>query len=172
MLAYFLIPSQLAIIIGVGNYSDINIVISGSSVKLNGCEVIFKNITITEQLPTNNISFRTQGDKVSYFTMDNCRYVATSSTYVFKIEGTRSFYVYLRKCYFSGLSSHRLAYTASGYPDIMFDILNCRINLSRDYLLRSGNGYQMRSEIYSDSSLYTFLFFTRYISCLGRSSGR
>ena len=146
--------SKNIIIIGVGNYSDINIVISGSSVKLNGCEVIFKNITITEQLPTNNISFRTQGDKVSYFTMDNCRYVATSSTYVFKIEGTRSFYVYLRKCYFSGLSSYRLAYTASGYLDIMFDILNCRINLSRDYLLKSGNGYQMRSEIYSDSSLY------------------
>jgi len=148
------IINKKIIIAGVGNYNNINIVISGSSVKLEGCNVIFKNLTIREQMTSSSISFRTQGDEISYFTMDNCKYIATSSTYIFKIEGTQSFYVYLRKCYLSGLSSYHLAYIASGYPDIMFDILDCRINLSRSSLLSHINGYQMRAEIYSNNSFY------------------
>ena len=86
--------------------------------------------------------------------MDNCKYIAISSTYIFKIEGTQSFYVYLRQCYLYNLSSMYLAYIASGYPDIMFDILGCRINLSRSDLLNHTNGYQIRAEIYSASSFY------------------
>jgi hypothetical protein len=141
------------LIVGVGDYGDINIIIAGSSVKLDGSVVVFKNITILEQLPSNNIAFRTQGSNTSYFTMDNCKYTSSNNnTEIFKIEGSSNFYVYLRRSYIN--HNGYFAYTASGYPDIYFDILNCRILRTPSSICSPSNGYQMRSMIYSNSSRY------------------
>lgn len=147
--------NKKVIIIGVGDYSSIILTID-TSVKLDGCYVIFKNVTITESLPYHGVSFITNGDEVSYFTMDNCKYITNYSNrvYVFKVEGTQPFYVYLRRCYLSGISPYGLASIGPGYPYIYFDIFNCRINVSRTNLLQHTSGYQIRSEIYSDSSKY------------------
>jgi hypothetical protein len=141
-------------IVGVGDYRTINIVISGSSVKLDDAEVIFKNINMIEQLPYNSITFIVQGSKASYFTMDNCKYSSSSTTVeLFENTGYNGFYVYLRRSYinhngyflFPGVGWNSTAY---------FDILNCRIIRTQGNMFHSTSSYIVRSMIYSNSSIY------------------
>jgi hypothetical protein len=149
--------SKKIIIVGVGNYNNINIVINNSSLLLEGCDVVFKNITIIEQLPFQETAFKSCGNKTNYFTMDNCKYITThaNNVFMFKVEGTKDLYVYLRGCYVSGLrDKYFVCYISLGTLYIIIDIFNCRINISRDKLMSSNIKFQIRSEIYSNDVIY------------------
>lgn len=147
--------TKKVLIVGVGDYGLVNVIISGSSTILNGCDVTFKNLTILEQMPYNTYSFKVQGSDSSYITLDSCKYTAQQNNYVymFKVE-TSNLFVYMRRCYLYRVNNNRVAYSGNSSYCVMVDILNCRVGLSRNNLINAAHYYKIRSEIYSNISQY------------------
>ena len=145
------------IIIGIGNYNDIIISINGSSTYLDGCEIIFKNITIHNKIPNvyKDAGFKTVGNGITYFTMDNCKYSSVNYVTMIRGEGIKEYYVYLRHCYFYFQAPRMLATVYNPYKQIILDIFDCRMTYTTiAHLLLGSSQYQIRSKICDNTSKY------------------